>query len=514
MKLDLLQNQFSGGMRRDSARNRMAPDTAWNLVDVILSYGAPARERGGWSYASPSATAITAASPTAIKGGAYAVYSLTGGAVARNIMIDEDGRAYLFSGGSITDLGAALTVLQNPVFHGGTSVSGATAVYTGLLIIPDATGAAGPKKYNGTSISNLNGSPPAARYAEVYKDYTMLANGKVSSIEYPNRVWFSPPGDPDCFGTAGVSAWDTTDSWLDIIVPVKGLAATKNVVMIFGDQQVARLRGNTPPPDTDMQLDDPWQKIGLLDARSITVNQDIVYWCAPEGVFASDGVSVDNLTAKGGMLRYWLDMVNGADTGWTFATGILRNKLIISVTDSGTFQDAFMVDLDTYAWTRLSNLPAYSFWNGVVDNTVNDDLFFGHAGHPQAGHCEPMFAKVGDANYKTDGDNTAVASVIETPFYDLGNPGLKVVKDLVVGYTLTDYGTADPTIAVSYIDQPDSTSYTALGTLTETSGYERRKLTIGGRRFGLGFKFARAGAGDFLGYDIMLAKRELEGSKL
>ena len=517
----LLQNQYSAGMKRDYPRNRMPQNSAWTLKDIVLEYGAPARERGGWANASAS---VSAASGTAsyIKGGIYAIFSPTAGAVAKNLALDEDGVLYCFqssavtAGSAVTAVGAARTVVQNPVFHGGAAASAATAVYTGLVIIPDGTGAAVPKKYDGTTLSDLGGSPPAAKYAAVYRDYTVLANGTVSSIQYPNRIWFSPAGDPDCFGTAGVTAWDTTDSWIDFTVPVRGLASTKNALLVFGDGRISRVRGSVPPPDTDMVVDDPWQELGLMDPFSIITHEDIVYWCAPEGVFRSDGVYLDNLTAKGGMLRYWLDMADGADSGYTFATGILRNKLIITILDGaggGSFIDGFMVDLNTYSWTQVSNLQATSFWGGVRVNTVNDDLFFGRRDAAYVGRCEPMFGEVGDINYKNDGDGDAVTSVVETPFYELGRPGIKTVKGIHVGYNLVDFATDNPTIAVDYIATPEATSYTSLGTLSENATYDRRRLQLGGRFWGIGLKFTRANAGDFMGYDISAEVGYQEESK-
>jgi hypothetical protein len=124
-----------------------------------------------------------------------------------------------------------------------------------------------------------------------------------------------------------------------------------------------------------------------------------------------------------------------------------------------------------------------------------------------------MFSGVGDSTYKADGDGTAVASVVETPFYDMGRPGIKTVKGLHVGYNLADFATDDPTIAVSYTTTPESASYTSLGTLSENTGYDRRRLQLGGRFWGLGLKFARANAGDFYGYDLSAEVSFQEESK-
>lgn len=503
-----LQNQFTNGMKRDVPRNRMPPNSAWTLKDIVLEYGAPARERGGWAHFS---NAITGATASYIRGGIYAIFSSTAGANAKNICVDEDGSIYTVTdGGSALVAAASRTIAQNPVFHGGAAASAASAVYTGLVIIPDGTGGAVPVKYDGTTLSNLNGSPPKARYATVYKDYTVLGNGTVGSTYFPNRIWFSPAGDPDCFGTAGVTAWDTTNSWIDFTLPVKGLASTKNTILVFGDGQVARVRGSIPPPDEDMVIDDPWQKVGLLDPFSITVYQDVVYWCAPEGVYRSDGVYLDDITAKGGMLRYWLDLVSDATSSWTFATGVIRGKLVIAVMNGATFVDGFMIDLQSYAWTQLTNLDAVSFWDGLYG--VSDETFFARRGAARVGRLGTMF-EVDDLTYKNDGDGDAVVCEVETPFYEMGRPGIKTVKSIFVGYHLKDHATDNPTIAVSYIDTPEETSYTSLGTLSETTQYDRKRIEIGGRHWGIGLKFARANAGDFFGYDISAEVGYQEESK-
>ena len=221
-------------MKRDSPRNNMPPASLWNAIDVIINYGAPLRQRGGWIYHSQDISSVTAGSATQIKAGVYATFATSaGGSTSKNLVIDEDGRLYdATTASSASNIGAALTVLQNPIFHGGTAASAATAVYTGLVIIPDGTGAAVPKKYDGTTLTNLGGTPPKARYATVYKDYTVLGNGTVGSTYYPNRIWFSPEGDPDC-AVSSVTAYDTTDSWIDFSLAVKGFGSTRNALLVF-----------------------------------------------------------------------------------------------------------------------------------------------------------------------------------------------------------------------------------------------------------------------------------------
>jgi hypothetical protein len=139
-------------------------------------------------------------------------------------------------------------------------------------------------------------------------------------------------------------------------------------------------------------------------------------------------------------------------------------------------------------------------------------LYFGRRIQPYVGRLETMF-QVGTSAYKLDGNGVAPASVLETPFYELVRPGLKVLKALYAGYSLADYASDDPNIAVSYITTPDATSYTSLTTLPEQAVYDRQRIQIGGRGHGIGLKFARSGAGDFRGYDLALEAVLLEESK-
>ena len=512
-RVETVQTSWVNGMKSDFPRDGMPPNSAWNAVDLILNYGAPLRQRGGWANWSQDIASVTAASATYIRGGLYAVYATSaGGSTAKNIAIDEDGHLFdVTTTNAAASIGAALTLLQNPVFHGGTAASAATPVFTGLAIIPDGTGAAVPKKYDGTTLSNLGGSPPKARFASVYKDYTVLANGTVGSTLYPNRVWFSPEGDPDVAVSGAVTAWDTTDSWIDFSQPVKGFGATKNALLVFGDTQLARIRGSTPPPDEDMVVDDPLFQVGLLDAFSIVEHKESIFWAAPEGVFRSDGVVLDDLTKKGGMLRHWLNLVSSATSTWTVAAGVIRDQYVVVLMDGSTFKDCLVCDLQSYAWTRMSNIDAVAMWTG--QQGLADELYWGRRGAARVAVLDSIFQKVGDSSYKADGDSDVVAPVLETPFYELGKPGLKRIKNCYVGYELTDHGSDNPSCAVSFITTPEETSYTASTALSETTTYRRERRGISKQAPGVALKFTRSNAGDFLLYDLGYEVHALEQSR-
>lgn len=537
-----LQSQFTG-MRRDFPRNRMPPGSVWDLVNMLPGIGAPVRERGPWIAHSGSTSSVTA-NGTYIQGGVYATFSPTAGPNRVNVAIDENGNVFTCSdAGALSRIGSVgyTSLDQNPVFMGGVAATAATAVYTGLVIIPQGS-AAVPQKYNGTALTALNGSPPQALFAGVYKDYLVLGNGTAGGTTYPNRVWFSPPGDPDCATSGSVTAWDTTDSWIDFNDSVFGFGATPNALIVFHRTGISRIRGSVAPPEQDMVVDHNWHRINLLDPFSIVEHEGFVYWCSGEGVFRTDGVTVEDLTLKGGMKDYWGDLVQfGTKTPstWSIAAGILRNHLFIQIV-SGAFSlevDGFLVNLDQHSWARTNNLRATTFWTGLVYQA--EELFFGSRVDPGSGiynsrKCiasastvfDPQTADDPGGDFAQDAATSVFTSALETPFYELGRPGLKRLKRLFVGYDMKPTLTITPDATVAYATEPgdeiDEDDYTSIGTLSDTSSvtaaslqaYERVAFDVNQRVPGISFRFSReTKAGDFAIHDLGLEVHHQEESK-
>lgn len=496
-------------MKRDWPRNQMPAGAAWNIVDMLPNQGAPLRQIGYPQVVVYDRTQLGTAATRRITAGAYAPFVISGAASPQIIAISGGGVVYEQAGGSyssgLTSAGTGVTVIQNPVFHGGVAKNGGTEL-TGLVIIPDGTGAAVPKKYDGTTLGDLQGTPPKAKLATIYKDYTVLANGTVGAVLYPNRVWFSPEGDPDCQAAA---SWDTTNSWIDMSLPVNGIGATRNAILTYHDGQVSRIRGSIPPPDQDMVVDDPVFSVGLFSPRSIANYKDSLIWAAPEGVFRSDAVVLDDLTKRGGMSRYWNDFTKDATSTWMFSGGVYRDTYFLFVHDTSDYshKDAFAIDLQTMAWTRLS-FSFYGVWSGQY--ATAHELYLGaRTNRWDVYQISPVY-QVGNSSYKS----ASLTPILETPFYSLGAPGLKRIQRAYVGHQITDYGTDDPTCSVAYTLTPESTSYTTAGTLAENTAYDRKSVDINRVGHGVAFKFTRTNAGDFLLHDLGIDMYPQETSRL
>jgi hypothetical protein len=477
-----LQLSWSLGMKRDVSRENMPQGSAWNLVDYFPdALGAPLVKRGGWSYESANIAATTATAAYVIAG-MYAPFS----AAAKNLAVDEDGRLYsIASNGTVTDIGAAVTPKAPLSFH------------RNLAVITASNGTTAPKSYDGTTLQDLAGSPPAGQFSSVYKDRTVLAN----STAQPNRVYFSGAGDP--------TSWDTTNGYIDADFPVTGIASLRNALIVFSAQQVERIIGSTPPPGTDMARQSLYQP-GCVDARSICIADDTCFFANPTGLYQTDGAAIVDVTDKGEMKRYWLELFSAYASTWTISCGRLRNWIIVSVMDGSTFKDAFAVHVYDRTWVRLSNIKAVMQWSSV---SAAPETYFGYRGGAYVGELTSILSPA--AGVKADADGTSVTPVLETPWFPIG-PSKSPIRDIYVAYDLRDAASDNPTLTLSYVLSPENTSYTAVSdfsgsayTLAETSEFTRVRRNLRKAGFGVALKLAQSNASS----DTRLYRLETDSHK-
>jgi hypothetical protein len=471
-----LQRRFAGGTKRDHPRNQMPEGSLWWGSDLVPDLLSPARERGGWTNASDAITGVFAGADSTV-GGIYAPF--TAGAQNLAVALDTGVAAHLVkvaANGTCTDIGALTDRTETQLgFH------------RNLVIIPYYTGTSAPQKYNGTTIGTLGGSPPQARHVTVFKDRTCLG----ATNAQPQRLYFSDAGDPE--------GWDTTNTFWDFNNPITALAAVRNFILVFSDGSLSRLYGSTPPPGSDFSANDPLFEVGCTDARSVAIQGDRVLFANPEGIYMTDG-SADpvNITSLCGMRTYWQTQLAGyTKSNWILAGGFLRDDYFIIVTDAGSLKVAARIDVGRRAWWPLTNVDARAIWKA---EGTSDELYFGRYGAARVGSLSSIYSPA--AANKADGDGDAVASVIETPFYE-GDGSEKGWRKLYTTLELTDYASDNPTVAVSYIRTPEETSYTAItGSLVEGTTRVTKRLPLGFAADGVAFKLTRANAGDFLLYGL------------
>lgn len=392
------------------------------------------------------------------------------------------------------------TVAPTHVTAGARSGTGATATVT--FTATSGTGAtansyastttgAHSTFANATFMGGLVGAPNG-KLAAVYKDHTILAN----SLSNPNRVWFSAAGDP--------TAWDTSYGWWDTTGPITAIGTIPNAILIFHADSVERLRGNTPPPGSDMTLE-PFLGYGCLDPFSVVSWRNRLVFASSGGIYMTDGATDVDLTASAQMKTYWQSLLAGYTSSWRIAAGVYRDHYIVSVNNGNTLVDCLCVNLLSGAMWRFSNLHGSAFVN--VTSSLQEECYMGQWNAGRVAKLSTLWSP--SATVKTDGDSTVPTPIIETGDfrgYDrrhrswIQSFGKQKWRFLYVDYDLRDAASDNPTITLSYATSPTgSYSSVAGGTLPETSDYTRKRrslnATIGGaaRSNMLGLKVAVTG---------------------
>jgi hypothetical protein len=317
----------------------------------------------------------------------------------------------------------------------------------------------------------------------VFVNYTWLGG----SSAQPQRAYASAVGDPTTYVQTGVDS-----SYLDFSFPIKGFAALPNVLLVYGDDVAGRVRGTTPPPGSDMQVDDPVFNIGCVDARSIATNGAYAVWANAQGVWITNGTAFpENLTKTCGIWRYWINMMSAYVSSWTIAGDWFGDIYVCSVMNGATFVDAFAFDTKMRQATRLSNLKSMAF---AKAGAAGQELYAGSRATPKVMQLSTMWTP--SATYKNDGDGTAVTGVWETPFYDTQKIGTERWKNAYLDYDIRDAASDNPTFTVSYCTSPENgAAYTALApTYTETTMREAKRRPIRRKSRGMGFKVTRSNA--------------------
>lgn len=477
------------GMAQDFPRNNLPKGKAWNIVDFIPeSLGAPATERGGWAFASAALTAVDAAA-TFIK----AMLNVPFNAGTQLLAIDDNAKLIKMVAGVNTLItGTANMPVQNPFSH------------QQLVVIPSPDGSTAPQKYDGTTLAALGGSAPPGRYGCVFVNYAWLGG----SVANPQRGSSSAVGDPTTYVTSGVNA-----GTLDVSFPIRGMAALPNVMLWFGDEKTARVRGTTPPPNTDMQIDDPVFNYGVSDARSIAVNGSVACFANDIGVFLTNGTTFpEDLTKSCGLSKYWRDLCTGRTSSWTISGGWFGGVYLICVMNGSTWLDTIAFDTVKRSAIRFSNLKTMAF---AAAGAAGQELYAGSRVTPRIMQLSSMWTP--GAAFKNDGDGSPVLGTWESPFYDTQKIGSQRWRDAYLMHDLRDAATDAPTWTLAHCDSPEAGA--AYTTLSPTVGKTTKKTTvrrqIHHKSRGLGFKVTRTNASSLARlYGVGATVYSREGSRL
>jgi hypothetical protein len=408
-----------------------------------------------------------------------------------------------FDSSANTSRGTAQVPAQRPIF------------YRQNLYITNSDGTTSLKAYGGSSnAAAASGSPPAAMYGCVYKDHLVLARTAAN----PSRVWFSNGGDP---GT-----WDTgaDGQWLDTSYPITGIATLRNMILVFSEEGVERIRGDIIPGivNSDMVLE-PLFATGCADPFSIAVTDEYAIFANGSGIYMTDGIALVDLTEQGGISGYWTKTVWPYNSAFNLAGGISGGKYIVALHNGGSFVRSLVCDIKKRVWYEFTNIPAYMFATAPIgmSSIAAGDLFFAERDASYLVNASSMFnprARQDDlftwGGYE-DGNGGDVTAVVRTGFFS-GTAGLKRIRNVYV--TALQQALYDGNVYVYTDATMDHDDRTSIGTISSgVSTVQRKSFPVNKRAYGLGVEYtvtSTSGLGSSVRLDkIEVEMQPLEGSR-
>jgi len=405
------------GMQTDPPADQMPRGYMRRILDFIPRTSiAPLRRRGGWSYA--SGTAGTTGSVKAL-GAVWAPFSNGAKGVLYN---SEDGiRTFPdIVGGATTSITTVTNLIGVPIWHrwSGAGAGG------GLVILPRGdigVSTKTPKKYDGSTVADLGGSPPECLIAASWGDYLILAQN-YDDPKLGNRMYFSGVGNPE--------SWPANNS-IDFPGTITAVVPRGKTIFVFTADGCHILRGDTPPPGGNMSLDKFTFSQGCPAQYATATYKDYVIWANANGVFKSDGSQPVDLTKLGGISTYW-PYVYFPSSGDRITIGVYKNFLFCTVTLSpnGTVWKTMVYDLERNSWWEMSNISAYQYFPiATAPGTNSEDLLF-VATNP-TGTLNGRIGKISDIFDYTSNPSDAIGNfspALLTPIFDFGSDGYKRIR--------------------------------------------------------------------------------------
>lgn len=479
----ITQADWSRGIVRDIPRSSIPDGGSYDLIDFFVDRPGMLYKRGGTSYlntAISAQVAIVAVAAPAYPGDPRVIAIGTDGASTRTLYDVTTGTA-----ASGIDVHSA-----QPTENLKLDID--------KLILTSGTVFYAPQKVylsTGTvTVASLGGSPPVAIVSCLHAGRLLLAHTSAN----PNRIYFSPDGGIE-------SAWDTTNSWIDVDEPIMGLASIAGVLIVFSRGNCYRILGDIPPahvdsngtPDTNMTLQ-PLGAVGCIDARTIVEMDNEVYFANETGVYKTNGsgfVCLTNKPDSTGISSLWQSTLQNFSPalGAVVCCGTYQNQfLTVSVRHNNGTQSQFVYYTQNQSWVKTSvstNALMYATGfaptNEIYAGTITDSRVLKLSGmwSPASGN-------------KNDATGSAVAPVWEAkPFSDA--VGLKRYGFAHVTYDMRDASSDNPTLATTIATgiEADS-SYAAVreSPLAETTQAIRKRFTINKDSQGVSFKFTQSNA--------------------
>lgn len=484
-----IQDDWSGGSKQDQGIEAVPANAAWKVTNMLPGLGGFALGlRGGVTWASCDMRVAQAA----LQQPSYA------GATSSNIWVmDTSGRVVRVTAST----GSVCDYQDLPAVPWQNGVEFNSQMYF--------TNAASPAYYtaSASTYTTLSATAPRARYAAAYKARLVLANDGTNQ----NRVWFS-----GIYDTTSATAWSTgaTGRWIDTTYPITALASLQNLMLVFSNGHVERIRGNTPGGGGqagDIVLE-PLFDVGVGDSRQVVVAEDKCYFANDQGVYMTDGANLTDLTEQGGVARTWQSANHsGIDESLCYASGWL---FVLAG------NQPWMVNVQKRAWYALSFGSGMCEGGALSVQASNDEAYAfkdGTSGSSEARMIAltPMLTQ----SASHDADGSAIVGTLQTRSF-LSSLRIKRYRRFFARYEVTDPGTANPAVTVEpnydpIIAQGSSLSSGSTITFPETTDTTTGRGAMNKKARAVAFNIATSGKGYPVGIQqIGVEAHELEPTRL
>lgn len=325
-----------------------------------------------------------------------------------------------------------------------------------------------PRKYNGTTLATLGGSPPAeAKYAAVYVSKLILAGDDSN----PQTIYGSATNNPEDFTTAN-DAFDVTasDGGGDTI---QGICAARNWLNIFYRNFTDILLGSST---FDFRVERLMDK-GLVSTTGYVGTGDVVFFASDEAVYmVARGMASDVTTLK---QREWYQGISDKSK----ITLLIKGDLLLIIDYGSDTARAYDYKNGRYApWTTQP-------WE--CGDTANDQTMY-------AGTDTGSTTQIWQLDTGSLDGSTSISAMWRTPDFAFGWPD--AMKNMSGFRALAKPGM--PAATVQFYQNGASIGST-LGLTFGTAGNEdwqriARRNDVRGQY--LGAKISWAGQGILLGF--------------
>lgn len=342
-------SDFKGGLNTRDSKHRIGDNEAVVLLNLISIKGGGLEKRKGTSKYNSS---VISSDKTV-----HSLYRFYKSAISyRKMLVVCDSTLYVGDDGAGTFASVGSLSVSDPCFFA--TWGDVCYMFNGTI----------KKQYDGTTLSDIGGSPPAGKYVVFRKDRLYVAG--VSGA--PNRLYFCETGD--------ATTWNTGSNYIDVRSndgdKITGILPIGDNLVVYKNNSIWLLTGTSA---SDFFLTEVVAGKGCMAPKSLVADKSIHYFLHRVGVYAFNGSEAVKISGK-------IDPeIDGIAPNYfeNAAAIIYKERYWLSYTGTGQTENKKILIFDARAgfggWTLFEGINARSFvlWVGADDE---GELYYGDSG--------------------------------------------------------------------------------------------------------------------------------------